>query len=174
MVKQYQPAVARETVICLDLDLRDYALEYRTPAMEQAIVVAASIAHHVIANEGQAAGLVTEALDPLTGRRERLAPPPRTGSPQLMFILEILARVQAAKGEQFASVLGDVGVDLRHGTTIVIVTGTALPALEAEIFALKRAGHAVGVVVIQQEPVADLPGIPVWRVWVDQHLEAIA
>ena len=48
LVKQYQPAIARETLICLDLEQGDYHWRQRYTATELAIVVAASMANHVI------------------------------------------------------------------------------------------------------------------------------
>lgn len=60
VVKQYQPAIARETMICLDLHAGDYAARFRHDAIELAIVVAASIANHAIVREGLPIGLTTQ------------------------------------------------------------------------------------------------------------------
>jgi hypothetical protein len=65
MVKQYQPAIARETMICLSLAQADYGHRQRYTATELAIVVAASLANHIVVQEGLPVGLVTEARDPL-------------------------------------------------------------------------------------------------------------
>jgi hypothetical protein len=65
MVKQYEPAIARETLICLSLAQADYGHRQRYTATELAIVVAASLANHIVVHEGLPVGLVTEARDPL-------------------------------------------------------------------------------------------------------------
>ena len=62
LVKQYQPAIARETLICLDLDREDYGQRQRYTATELAIVVAASLASHIVSREGLPAGLTTVML----------------------------------------------------------------------------------------------------------------
>jgi uncharacterized protein (DUF58 family) len=71
MVKRYQPAIARETLICLDLYQEDYGQRQRYTATELAIVVAASLANHIIVREGLPVGLLTEAQDPLAVLNER-------------------------------------------------------------------------------------------------------
>ena len=60
MVKRYQPAIARDTLICLDLYQEDYGRRQRYTATELAIVVAASLANHIIVREGLPVGLLTE------------------------------------------------------------------------------------------------------------------
>jgi hypothetical protein len=67
MVKRYQPAIARDTLICLDLFQGDYGRRQRHTATELAIVTAASLANHVIVREGLPVGLLTAARDPLAG-----------------------------------------------------------------------------------------------------------
>ena len=64
MVKQYQPAISRETLICLDLYRGDYGRRNWAIATERAIVVAASLANHIVVREQLPVGLVTEAHDP--------------------------------------------------------------------------------------------------------------
>jgi uncharacterized protein (DUF58 family) len=73
MVKQYEPAIARETLICLSLAQADYGHRQRYTATELAIVVAASLANHIVVQEGLPVGLVTEARDPLAETLERSA-----------------------------------------------------------------------------------------------------
>lgn len=74
VVKQYQPAIARETLICLDLHEEGYAARFRHDAIELAIVVAASLANHTIIREGLPVGLATQ----IPARRD---PPTRATSP---------------------------------------------------------------------------------------------
>jgi uncharacterized protein (DUF58 family) len=72
MVKRYQPAIARDALICLDLYQDDYGRRERYTATELAIVVAASLANHIIVREGLPVGLLTQARDPLIGLDLRL------------------------------------------------------------------------------------------------------
>ena len=75
MVKRYQPAIARDTLICLDLYQEDYGQRQRYTATELAIVVAASLANHIIVREGLPAGLLTAALDPYSELDQGPMPP---------------------------------------------------------------------------------------------------
>lgn len=180
LVKQYQPAIARETMICLDLDLRDYDLRQRHDATETAIIVAASLAHHMTIREGLPAGLATEARDPLLDARRRVVLPPRAGRAHLIAVLEALAWVQAAPGEGFVDLLRQESVHLAWGATMVIVTGSVDDALAETALYLKRSGHAPTLILIQPGPRAEdgnarssIAGIPIHRVWNDRDLAAL-
>jgi uncharacterized protein (DUF58 family) len=94
LVKRYQPAIARETLICLDLAQGNYSFQRMHAASELAIVTAASVANHIIVHEGLAVGLTTQAFDPLAARARTFALPPGRQRAHLMGILEVLARVQ--------------------------------------------------------------------------------
>jgi uncharacterized protein (DUF58 family) len=76
LVKQYQPAIARETHICLDLCLRDYLLRERHTATEMAIVAAASLAHHIVVREGLPAGLAVVGVVPAGDEPAQQSPDP--------------------------------------------------------------------------------------------------
>ena len=175
VVKQYQPAIARETLICLNLDWRDYPMR-RHEATEQAIVVAASVANHTIVQEGLPAGLATDARDPLTEDRRRIVLPPRAERAQLMSILEVLARIQSATGALFVDLLREESVHLPWGSTLLLVTGTIDDALAETVLYLQRRDHAAAVVLVQEAAArgsaatGSLAGIPVHRVWTDQDL----
>ena len=67
LVKQYQPTVARETILALDLSSGGYESRVRLDASELAIVAAASVANHVIMRERLAWGTTVVAI---TGRAE--------------------------------------------------------------------------------------------------------
>jgi uncharacterized protein (DUF58 family) len=51
LVKRYQPAIARESLICLDLDMNNYSPRRLYDATELAIVAGASIANHIVNRE---------------------------------------------------------------------------------------------------------------------------
>ena len=179
LVKRYQPAIARETLICLDLDRNDYGQRQRYTATELAIVVAASIANHVIVREGLPVGLSTEAWDPLLDGRARFFLPPRSERAHLMSLLEVLARVQMTEGTSFAELLRHESVRLPWGATLAVITGRESAALFDTLVYLRRAGFAVALILIQParasaelQQRADLLGVPIHRAWREQDLEA--
>jgi uncharacterized protein (DUF58 family) len=176
VVKQYQPAISRETLLCLDLDWRDYPTR-RSEAAEQAIVVAASLANHTIVREGLPAGLATDARDPLVEDRRRIVLPPRSERGQLMSILEVLARIQPATGAPFVDLLREESVHLPWGSTLLLITGMIDDTLAETLLYLQHRGHAAAVVLVQEPSPrgragvsGSLAGIPVHRVWTDQDL----
>jgi uncharacterized protein (DUF58 family) len=179
LVKQYQPAIARETLICLDLDAEDYARRQRYAATELAIVVAASIANHIIVREELPAGLITEALDPLSDEQSQFILPPRSERAHLMSLLEVLARVQIVSGTSFVDLLRRESVKLSWGSTLSVITGRESEELFDTLVYLRRAGFAVALILVQParpsdalQKRADLLGVPVHRVWRERDLEA--
>jgi uncharacterized protein (DUF58 family) len=179
LVKQYQPAIARETLICLDMDQADYEQGHRHAAVEMAIVTAASIANHISVKEHLPVGLATEGHDPLQGQQVRFYLPPRPERAHLMSLLEVLARVQVASEAPFADLLRRQSVDLAWGATLSVITGRESDALLDTLVYLKRTGFAVALILIQPgRPRADLHaqasllGVPIHRVWHDHDLEA--
>lgn len=179
MVKQYQPAVTRETLLCLDLDGTGYPFTNRYEASELAIVVAASLAYHIAVEEGLPVGLATEARDSGAGSVRRITLRPRSGRGQLMSVLSVLALVQLSTKTRFADVLRQESVNLAWGSTVVAITGRVDQELAQTMLYLKRRGHAVALVVVQPanvpvDRVAALVGVPIHRVWDDRDLAVMA
>jgi uncharacterized protein (DUF58 family) len=179
LVKRYQPAIARETLICLNLDQADYGQRQRYTATELAIVIAASIANHIIVMEGLPVGLVTEAWDPLLEQRARFSLPPRTERAHLMSLLEVLARVQVAETTPFVDFLRQESVNLPWGATFTIITGRESEALFDTLVYLRRIGLAVTLILVQPSRPSEelqrrtgLLGVPIHRVWTEQDLGA--
>jgi len=179
LVKQYQPSIARETLICLDLDQEDYERRQRYTATELAIVVAASIANHIVVREGLPVGLTTKAWDPLLDDRARFFLPPRSERAHLMSLLEVLARVQITSAAPFVDLLRRESVNLSWGATLAVITGRESEALFDTLPYLRRAGFAVALILIQPaRPSAelqkrgDLLGVPIHRIWRERDLEA--
>lgn len=169
-VKQYQRAIARDTLICLDLDLKGYELAQRNEAIERAIVVAASLAHHMIAQERLPAGLATDARDPLAGVVTRITIPPHAEWHHLIAILEVLARVEAASACPFAELLRREGTALSYGSTVVAIAGRLDEAVAAALLDLQRSGHAVTVILVQPPAVTTSP-VPLGRIRVHRLWE---
>jgi uncharacterized protein (DUF58 family) len=177
LVKQYQPAIARETLICLDLHREGYGQRQRYDASELAIVVAASLAHHIAVQEGLPVGLTTEALDPLVEDRVRFFLPPRRGRAHLIQVLEVLARAQIAEGAPLTELLRRGSADLAWGATIVAITGLESAQLFDNLVYLRRAGFAVSLILVRPgRPSAELQrraglaNVPIHRVWDERDL----
>jgi uncharacterized protein (DUF58 family) len=172
LVKQYDASIARETVVYLDLNQADYEGRRRYNATELAIVVAASIAHHIVVSERLPVGLVTEAWDPLAESEARFVLPPRADRASLMGLLEVLARVQAGDGAPFADLLRRESSDLTWGTTLTVIAGRQTEALFDTLVHLRHAGFAIALILVQPSGPSEglrrkagLLGVPVHRVW---------
>jgi uncharacterized protein (DUF58 family) len=180
LVKRFQPAIARETLICLDLDHEAYGQRQRYVATELAIVIAASIANHIAVHEKLPVGLVTEAFDPLADVQSHFRLPPRRERAHLMHLLEVLARVQVASETSFVRTLRHETVNLSWGATILAITGRESQELFNTLVHLKRSGFAVSLVVVQpgqtppdlQQQAAILE-VPTHRIWKEDDLEAL-
>ncbi len=181
LVKQFQPAIARENAIFLNLNRPDYARRgYPGSAIELAITVAASLANHMIAVEQLPVGLFTTAADPLTDTIQQFKLPPRKGRGQLMQILELLARVQEVEeGSDFLGNIRREAVDLSWGTTTIIITSLLSEELYKTLLFLKHSGFRPGLVLINPprkrvETRDELPpqlGIPTFEIKLEKDIE---
>ena len=178
LVKQYQPSIARETLICLDLNQEDYERRQQYTATELAIVVAASIANHIVVREGLPVGLTTEAWDPLLDDQARFFLPPRSERAHLMSLLEVLARVRITPGMPFVDLLRRESVNLSWGATLTVITGRESEALFDTLVYLRRAGFAVALILVQPARLSaalqkrgNLLGVPIHRIWRERDLE---
>jgi uncharacterized protein (DUF58 family) len=181
LMKQFQPAIARENAIFLNLSRPDYAERaYPEPVIELAIIVAASLASHMITVEHLPVGLVTTAFDPLHDGLHRFNLPPRKERAQLMQILEILARVRASIDEAyFLETLRQTAVHLSWGTTAIIITSHETAELAETLLLLKRSGLQVTLVLVQsitsrvesQTTGIQQLGIPVFKIRGEKQVE---
>ncbi len=169
-VKLFEPSIALETMIALNLNAAEYDVRSRYDASELAVVIAASIANWV-AGKKQAVGMVVNGADPLAGDRRPGTLPARKGRQHLMRLLDVLARIKLAEGcASLPEVLRREIVQLPWGTTLVIVTGAADEALFDALFQARRGG--LDAVLILTSPVAKIldtkrrverMGIPVYH-----------
>lgn len=156
VIKQYQPAIARETVICLDLHNDGYANRFPYDAVELAITVTASLANHAIVREGLPLGLLTQAASPKRPGAGDETPPqtialaPRKERAHLITILEHLAEVEmlTEQAEPFTGLLRRDRLGLAWGGTVVIVTGRGSTTLTEAILSLRRGGLALAIVLV--------------------------
>jgi uncharacterized protein (DUF58 family) len=171
-VRRFEPAISLETAIFLNLDGAEYARRDRLPATELGIVVAASVAVHVVERR-QTVGLVTNGCDPLQESafpmehdgataeggdaapgivRAQLAPalPLRKGREHLMRLLDLLARIELASEEEvvpFLELLRRKSLELPWGSTVVAVTSREVKGLMSTLLALRRRGLVVILVL---------------------------
>jgi uncharacterized protein (DUF58 family) len=165
-VKQFEPSIALETAIFLDLNNSDYDTHFRIDSTELAIVIAASLASWVIAKK-QTVGLVTNGVDQLESSQTPRPLLPRKGRSHLTHLLETLARLQTAETFPIAELLRRESPHLAWGTTLIIITGKVDETLLDELFQTRRrglnaviilAGRAVGWQEAQRT--ANLLGFP--------------
>ncbi len=188
LVKRYEPSMARDTLILLDLCGDSYERRYRYDAPEIAIVAAASLANHIVVREGLATGLSTLAWDPLTAAQQVFSLPPRNERAHLIGILEVLARVDlipardtAESDGAFAHFLRQETLHLSWGATVVAISGQASPLLLDTLGQLRRSGFAVTLILARQaltppplQERASVLGIPLYHVWHERDLGMLA
>jgi uncharacterized protein (DUF58 family) len=176
LVRTFEPAISLETMILLDLHAADYERRDRLYWTEWAIVVAASLATHLV-NQRQAVGLMSNGVDPLrlqeearqyddvTGRllfqpeaagqnlRAYLptAIEPRAGRPHLMKILEQLARLDVRETVPLHEWAATAGIRLSWGVTIVAITGQGDEARCNALHRLARAGFNPILVAVEPD-----------------------
>jgi uncharacterized protein (DUF58 family) len=167
-VKQYEPSIALETSIFLNLNASEYEQHHRIDSVELAIVIAASIANWVTGQK-QTVGFSTNGSDPIAEDQRVKTLPPRKGRGHLMRILDILARVQSVETIPLVELLRQESVHLSWGTTLIIIAGLADEALFDQLFQVLRrgldimlilAGPVYNLKLIQQR--ADYFGFPVY------------
>ncbi len=181
LVKRYQPAIARETLICLDFAQESYAGRRFYDASELAIVTAASLANHIIVHEGLAVGLATQAVDPLANGSQTFSLPPRRERAHLMNILEVLARIQTTPTPAlpFPEFVRRESAHLAWGTTVIVISGSESAALYETLAYVRSAGFALALILVMPPAPDDrlrqiaTDKLPVYRVWREAELEAL-
>jgi uncharacterized protein (DUF58 family) len=180
-VRRFEPAIALETAVYLNLAAGDYPQPDRSEATELGIIVAASVAVHLVERR-QAVSLFTNGRDPLAEDPQATPGLPlRKGRAHLMHLLDLLARVETAPdGEAvpFLDVLGRKSLGLPWGSTVVVVTAREVEGLLDTLLALRRRGLAVLLVLTcphrefnsTAERAAQI-GIQVLRIWSEQDLD---
>ena len=138
-VKLFEPSIALETVLFLNLNPEEYQLKTRFLATEVAISIAASLANWIISKK-QTVGLITNGTDIIVEKGSPQPLPPRKGRTHLMRLLEILARIQTSTNENCLSMFHRNRFGLNWGTTVIIITGQADDELFNEFYAARKTG----------------------------------
>jgi len=160
-VKRYEPAIALETAIFLNLVDGDYPVSRRSTAPELAIVIAASIAVHLVERR-QAVALISNGRDPLQDLALAYQPATRRsavhkGREHLTNLLDLLARIEVApqaEAPPFLEVVGRESLGLPWGSTAVLITTQPDEGLFDTLLALRRRG--LGVILVMTCPGPDL------------------
>lgn len=151
VVKLFEPSIALDTVILLNLKGSDYHPTTRNLATELAIVVAASIANWVVGRK-QAVGLINNGFDPLETELHTSLILPRKGLNHLMRVLETLARLQVAEDREIVDQMQLSLPKLPWGSTLVVITGNVNESFFESLFQSRRSGLNVLLVVCGQHP----------------------
>jgi uncharacterized protein (DUF58 family) len=155
-VKQFEPSIALETAIFLNLHSPEYDPRYRIDSQELAIVIAASLASWIVGHR-QTVGLVTNGVAQLDTSQYARPLPPRKGRGHLIHVLEILARLQPAETIPIADLIRYESLHLAWGATIIVITGRVDDNLIDELFQTRKRG--LNAVIILAGRVADLQEI---------------
>lgn len=150
-VKLFEPSIALDATILLNMDGRDYGRKTKFTSTELAIVAAASIANFVVERR-QSVGLVTNGIDPLSAKNKAQSLLPRKGRESLMHLLEVLARLEMSEAEPFAALLGREIARLPWGTTLVLITGVVDEQIFGELFKARRSGMSAVLVLCGPVP----------------------
>jgi uncharacterized protein (DUF58 family) len=145
-IKQFEPSIALQTEIFLNLNGTEYITRNRIDATELAIVVAASLANWAVIQK-QSVGLTTNGIDGHANNTSVQPIPARKGRSHLIHILDLLARIQPTEAHPLIDMLSKETPSLPWGTTVVIITGSVNDELFDEIFQIKRRGQSVVLVI---------------------------
>jgi uncharacterized protein (DUF58 family) len=145
-IKLFEPSIALESLIFLDLNSENYHPRHYFDATELAIVIAASVASW-ICGKRQTVGMKINGQDPLAADGVPQYLPPRKGQAQLMHMLEILARIQTVTHASLADMIRQQRHHLSWGTTLIVITGRADHTLLDELFQARRAGQNVMLIL---------------------------
>ena len=151
LVKKFQPAIALEVMLVLDLDRHAYPETGSIGYSEWAITVAASIATY-ISDQRQPVGLICNGIDQMSGHPAAPAPA-RNGQGHLMGILGLLARIQAHEPEQpLEEWLPAQIADLAWGTTLIVITPNLSEAGLWMLHSAYRRGSNVLALICAPQP----------------------
>ena len=147
LVKQYEPADARDLILSVDLGRNGYPQSRRFVGPELGITAAASLAHHAVTVVDQPVGLYLRGLDASSGTITEVYLPPRRTRAHLMLILEMLARFQTVPRLDFPAALSQAAGRFPWAATLVVCVGDTRPELGAALHELRSRGIAPAAVV---------------------------
>jgi uncharacterized protein (DUF58 family) len=138
-VKLFEPSIALETMIFLNMNRAEIDVKDLFRASELGIETAASIANWVT-HVRQSVGLATNGLDPLAGDALPASLPPRRGRGNLMHVLDLLARVQTGETVPLVQLIQQEAVHLTWGASLVVIANQIDDLLFDALFQARRKG----------------------------------
>jgi uncharacterized protein (DUF58 family) len=176
-VKLFEPSIALETFVFLNLNAEDYYYRSRIDSTELAIVIAASVSNWIIAKK-QMVGMMVNGQDPLTTDDRPQSVPPRKGKRHMMRLLETLARVEIIEKSALVPLIQQQRYQLSWGTTLIVITGTASRELLDELYQARRSGQNSVLILVgrdfpdeEAQRRAAFFGIPVISIATERDLE---
>jgi uncharacterized protein (DUF58 family) len=145
-VKLFEPSIALETFVVLNLNSEDYYYRTRIDSMELAIVIAASISNWIVGQK-QLVGMMVNGRDPVASDGRPQSIPPRKGKRHMMRLLETLARVQLTDNSALVPLLQQKRYHLAWGTTLIVITGSLSDDLLDELYQARRSGQNATVIL---------------------------
>jgi uncharacterized protein (DUF58 family) len=146
-VKLFEPSIALETFVVLNLNAEDYYFRTRIDSAELAIVIAASISNWIVAQK-QIVGLLVNGRDPLSSDGKPQPLPPRKGKRHMMRLLETLARIETIDHSALVPLIQEQRYQLPWGTTLIVITGEASDTLLDELYQARRSGQNATVILV--------------------------
>ncbi len=175
-VKVFEPSIALETFVVLNLNAEDYYYRTRIDSTELAIVIAASVSNWIVGQK-QLVGMTVNGHDPLAADGSPQSIPPRKGKRHMMRLLETLARVEITENSALALLLQHQRYQLSWGTTLIVITGTASDELLDELYQARRSGQNAIVILAggnmfeaEARRRAKAFGIPVYSIATERDL----
>jgi uncharacterized protein (DUF58 family) len=176
-VRLFEPSIALETFVVLNLNADDYYYRSRIDSMELAIVIAASISNWVVGQK-QLVGMMVNGHDPLAVDGKPQSIPPRKGKLHLMRLLETLARIESIDNSGLVSRIQKQRYQLAWGTTLIVITGKAGDDLLDELYQARRQGQNAILILVGRDTSDDvirrrarLFGIPVFSITTERDLK---
>ena len=176
-VKIFEPSIALETFLVLNLNAEDYYYHTRVDSIELAIVIAASLSNWIISKK-QMVGMMVNGRDPLAeeGRPQTISP--HKGKRHMMRLLETLARVEMASQAALIPLLQHQRYRLTWGTTLIVITGGLRNELLDELYQARRNGQTPILIVAGTDPSeeeihrrASILEIPVYNIATERDLK---
>jgi uncharacterized protein (DUF58 family) len=176
-VKLFEPSIALETFVVLNLNAEDYYYRTRIDSTELAVVIAASVSNWILGQK-QLVGMMVNGRDPLAAEGQPQTIPPNKGKRHLMRLLETLARVEIVDQSALIPLLQQQRYRLTWGTTLIVITGGLSNALLDELYQARRSGQNPLVIAAgtdtSEEAVyrrAKILDIPVYNIATERDLK---
>jgi uncharacterized protein (DUF58 family) len=145
-VKLFEPSIALETFIVLNLNADDYYFRTRIDSIELAIVIAASVSNWIVGKK-QMVGMMVNGRDPVAVDGKPQVHSPHKGKNHLMRLLETLARMETIDQSTLVPLLQQQRYRLAWGTTLIVITGGLSNELLDELHQARRNGQVPLVIV---------------------------